>query len=234
MTVNRNGKRVYNEKRCYNERGRVTLEEKELLLISDKNNIIRNTPDYIPPNYNVYLPDITDGKYIQASGIEDLGKIIRNESILSNLSDDFEIELLEQWERYHGFVESGLDLEFNRGNDMGEVLDGGDPSLPPYSLLKNKALAPIDESNLVAIRLSPSSLDTCSGPTVDRTARVQKIIISDVDGSESLEPVANVFATGNAAEAILGGHYNAPGVPISSGIVGAYRIYNSLKSLMEP
>ena len=234
MTVNRNGKRVYNEKRCYNERGRVTLEEKELLLISDKNNIIRNTPDLIPPNYNVYLPDITDGKYIQASSIEDLGKVIRNESILSNLSDDFEVELLEQWERYHGFVESGVDFEFNRGNDMGEVLDGGDPSLPPYSLLKNKALAPIDEINLVAIRLSPSSLDTCSGPTIDRTARVQKIIISDVDGSETLEPVANVFATGNAAEAILGGHYNAPGVPISSGIVGAYRIYNTLKSLIEP
>ena len=234
MTVNRNGKRVYNEKRCYNERGRVTLEEKELLLISDKNNIIRNTPDYIPGKFNVYLPKMSEGKYIEAANIDEMGQKIRNESILSNLSDDFEIELLEQWGRYHSFVESGIDLEFKRGNDMGEILDGGDPTIPPNSLLKNKALAPIDEDNLVAIRLSPSSLDTCSGPTVDRSSRVQKLIVSPVDGSESLKPIANVFATGNAAEAILGGHYTAPGLPISSGIVGAYRIYNSLKSIIEP
>ena len=104
--------------------------------------------------------------------------IIRNQSILGNLSDDFETQLLEQWERYHDFVESGIDLEYHRGNDRGEVLDGGDPTKPPNSLLKNKALAPIDESNLVAIRLSPSSLDTCSGPTVDGQARVQKLIFS--------------------------------------------------------
>ena len=43
-----------------------------------------------------------------------------------------------------------------------------------------------------------------------------------------LEPIPNIFATGNAAEAILGGHYTAPGVPIASGFVGAYRIYKAL------
>ena len=31
-----------------------------------------------------------------------------------------------------------MDLEFKRGNDPGEVLDGGDPTKPPYSNLKNK------------------------------------------------------------------------------------------------
>ena len=45
-----------------------------------------------------------------------------------------------------------------------------------------------------------------------------------------MEPVPNIFATGNAAEAILGGHYTAPGVPIASGFVGAYRIYKALNS----
>ena len=46
--------------------------------------------------------------------------------------------IMLQWGRYHGFVESGVDLEFKRGNDPGEVLDGGDPTKPPYSNLKNK------------------------------------------------------------------------------------------------
>ena len=110
----------------------------------------------------------------------------------------------------------------------------GDPLIPPASLLKNKALAPIDETNLIAIRLLPSTLDTCSGPKVDSSARVQKPIISlSNDGSVSFEPVKNIFAVGNAAEAILGGHYTAPGVPISSGMVGAYRVYNHLLNIKD-
>ena len=112
-----------------------------------------------------------------------------------------------------------------------EVLDGGDPSKAPNSLLKNKAMAPIDESNLVANRLSPSSLDSCSGPHVDQASRVQKIVSLKDDGSEVLEPVENVFVTGNAAGAILYGHYTAGGVPVSSGMVGAYRIFKQLKSV---
>jgi len=231
MTVNRAGKRVYNEKRCYNERGRVTLDEKELLLITDKTNIQKNTPG-VPAKNNAYLPKIDAGEYLEAENLTDLIRVVREHKVLSNLSEDFESNLLEQWGRYHGFVESGVDLEFKRGNDPGEVLDGGDPTKPPYSNLKNKALAPIDEDNLVAIRLSPSSLDTCSGPTVDQNSRVQKIIQLGKGSSENvLEPIPNVFATGNAAEAILGGHYTAGGVPVSSGIVGAYRIYKTLTTV---
>ena len=99
--------------------------------------------------------------------------------------------------------------------------------------MKNQALGAIDETNLVAIRLSPSSLDTCSGPKVDSHSRVQKILSLNSDGTEEVEPVSNVFATGNAAGAILGGHYTAGGVPISSAIVGAYRIHNTLKSIVQ-
>ena len=98
--------------------------------------------------------------------------------------------------------------------------------------MKNKALAPIDENNLIAIRLLPSTLDTCSGPTVDRSSRVQKKTSSYKDGWERFEPVNNVFAVGNAAEAILGGHYTAPGLPLSSGLVGAYRVYYTLNEVI--
>jgi len=69
MTVNRAGKRVYNEKRCYNERGRVTLDEKELLLITDKNNIQKNTPG-VPAKNNAYLPKIDAGEYLEAKTLQ--------------------------------------------------------------------------------------------------------------------------------------------------------------------
>ena len=235
MTVNRQGKRVYNEKRCYNERGQITLIEKELLLITDKINLKRNTPSNvgIPAKFNAYLPSLMEGSYIEADSLHDLTRKVRNQRMMKNISDDFESELWHQWSRYHRFVDSGVDLEFQRGNDVGEVLDGGDPSIPPASLLKNKALAPIDETDLIAIRLLPSTLDTCSGPKVDSSSRVQKPTISSNDGSISFEPVNNIFAVGNAAEAILGGHYTAPGVPISSGMVGAYRIYNYLLNIKD-
>ena len=232
LTVNRNGKRVYNEKQCYNKRGKVTLEEKELLLITDEDNIENNTPHFpyselfMPNKYSAYLPTLNEGKYIHASSIEELGQIVRGQGILGNISANFEQELVEQWTRYLEFVDSGVDWEFQRGNDYGEVLDGGDPSLPPASELKNKAMAPINENKLIAVRLLPSSLDTCSGPTVDRSARVQKL--SQVGNTKTFEPVKNIFAVGNAAEAILGGHYNAPGIPIASGFVGAYRVYTTL------
>ena len=228
MTVNREGKRVYNEKRCYNERGRVTLIEKELLLITDKNNLKRNTPNLVPGKYNAYLPSVHEGSYIEASSLYDLTQQVRDQGIMKNISDDFESELWHQWMRYHQFVESGIDLEFQRGNDVGEVLDGGDPSIPPASLLKNKAMAPIDESNLIAIRLLPSTLDTCSGPKVDSSCRVQKPVNPVNIGIEDFEAVGNIFAVGNANEAILGGHYTAPGLPLSSGLVGAHRVYAHL------
>ena len=234
MTVNRQGKRVYNEKRCYNERGRITLVEKELLLITDKNNLRRNTPNSgIPARFDAYLPGLIEGSYIEADSLHDLTRKVRNQRMMKNISEDFESELWHQWSRYHRFVDSGVDLEFQRGNDVGEVLDGGDPSIPPASLLKNKALAPIDETDLIAIRLLPSTLDTCSGPKVDSNSRVQKPTISSNDGSISFEPVKNIFAVGNAAESILAGHYTAPGVPISSGMVGACRIYNYLFNIIK-
>ena len=171
MTVNRQGKRVYNEKRCYNERGQITLVEKELLLITDKNNLKRNTPNAgIPARFDAYLPGLIEGSYIEADSLHDLTRKVRNQRMLKNISVDFESELWHQWSRYHKFVDSGVDLEFQRGNDVGEVLDGGDPSILPASLLKNKALAPIDETDLIAIRLLPSTLDTCSGPKVDSSS----------------------------------------------------------------
>ena len=231
LTVNGSGKRVYNEKRSYNERGKTTLQEKELLLITDKNNILHNTPAFVPSKYSAYLPTLNEGAYIEASSLEELSKIVREERVLRNISGDFEMELLEQWTRYHSFVETGIDLEFHRGNDIGEIVDGGNPLLPPANQLKNKALAPIDEKNLVAIRLLPSSLDTCSGPKVDHASRVQKLTDPEIGGCESFEPVRNVFAVGNCAEAILGGHYNAGGLPVSSGLVGAYRVYTALREV---
>ena len=89
-------------------------------------------------------------------------------------------------------------------------------------------MAPIDESNLIAIRLLPSTLDTCSGPKVDSSCRVQKPVNSSNIGIEDFEAVENIFAVGNANEAILGGHYTAPGLPLSSGLVGAHRVYAHL------
>ena len=131
MTVNRQGKRVYNEKRCYNERGQITLIEKELLLITDKNNLKRNTPSNvgIPAKFNAYLPSLMEGSYIEADSLHDLTQKVRNQRMLKNISEDFESELWRQWSRYHNFVDSGVDLEFQRGNDIGEVLDGGEFSI---------------------------------------------------------------------------------------------------------
>ena len=71
-----------------------------------------------------------------------------------------------------------------------------------------------------------------TGPTIPKTPDLVWCLCVNFSGygpsEHVLEPIPNIFATGNAAEAILGGHYTAPGVPIASGFVGAYRIYKAL------
>ena len=60
-----------------------------------QNNIQKNTPG-VPAKNNAYLPKIDAGEYLEAENLTDLIRVVREHKVLSNLSEDFEINLLEQ------------------------------------------------------------------------------------------------------------------------------------------
>jgi hypothetical protein len=209
IVVNGDGQRVYNEKLVYSNRAQHKYNE--LLVITDTANLKRfSQTRFCPPSMCVYLPHPSQGAYTKGRSVEDLCENLRMEESFT-MNNGFESNLVKQVALYHKFVETGIDLQFQRGTQAGEYRDG-----PELSKYKNNSLHPLNTSKLVAMALYPSSLDTSSGPCVDEYSRV----LRESDG----QPVPNIFAIGNCSASIVQGHYIAPGIPISSCMVGAYRM----------
>jgi 3-oxosteroid 1-dehydrogenase len=110
-------------------------------------------------------------------------------------------------ERFNGFVESGKDDDFGRG-DSGYDRYYGDPTIKP-----NPCLSPIDRAPFYAITMVPGDLGTKGGLRTDVDARVLR-----EDGSV----VAGLYAAGNASAPVMGHTYAGPGATIGPAITFGY------------
>jgi FAD binding domain/NAD(P)-binding Rossmann-like domain len=209
FVVNRTGNRVYNEKLSYARRGKVCFENGYLLAIMDGKNLAdwsTSIPLY-DPLQNAWLPAQCDGNYIHGGSVEELETNLKAASI--DVDADFAQNLKAQLERFNTYAANGVDEEFGR-HSFDRTIEN--PDTP--------AMAPVDETDLYAVKLIPSTLDTCSGPFVDSNNQVWY--------ESTDEPVPGVYAVGNAACSITRGLYNSPGTPTFQAFVGAYRAARSI------
>ena len=216
MVVDSKGNRVYDEKLVYNIRGKTTAKYGELILVSDRRNVKRYVTDtvFIPKKYGPAVPPPRSQKHVKAKSVRELCQLLKADENFK-VEAEFETNFQKQFEQYQSFARKGKDTSFNRGEQSGEVLDTDRLAKTP-----NRAMMPLDESRLVALKLHASTLGTCSGPVVDKDSRVVQ-----EDGSS----VSNIYAVGNCSASILGGNYVAPGVPVSAAIVGALRTCRAIK-----
>lgn len=213
MVVNKQGRRVYNEKWPYSRRGKVCLDEGHLIAVMDRKNLELRTQALwlLPSEQNLYLPDINSGVYIHAASPEQLASKLAHRSLVE---PGFMETFVGQLTRYNGYAEAGVDEEFSRHDYIKQQEPQDTPNM-----------SPIDTTDLFALVLLPSALDTCSGPTVDQDSHVLY--------AEDSSPVPGIYAAGNAACSLTHGFYLAPGIPTFSAFVHAHRAAASIKVEME-
>lgn len=108
--------------------------------------------------------------------------------------------LIATVERFNGFAAAGTDEDFGRGDDEFD------------RYFADPTLVPVTQGPFWAARLLLSDLGTKGGLVTDADARVLRR-----DGS----PIAGLYAAGNTAASMTGGHYPGPGIPIGTAMVFA-------------
>jgi hypothetical protein len=102
-------------------------------------------------------------------------------------------------ERFNGFAAAGVDEDFGRGASLYDRFYG-DPDVHP-----NPNLGAIAEPPFFALPVHPGAIGTKGGPRIDAHARVL-----GTDG----EPIAGLYAAGNAAASPMGSGYPGAGSTI--------------------
>jgi 3-oxosteroid 1-dehydrogenase len=109
--------------------------------------------------------------------------------------------------RFNGFCATGIDLDFQRG-DNAYADYWGDPTSKP-----NSSLGSIAEPPFWAVPLVPGDVGTCGGAVTDEHARVLRADGSVIDG---------LYAAGNCAAPLAGPHYIGAGLSIGASSVFGY------------
>ena len=203
ILVNRAGKRFVNEAANYNAMG------KALHAFDAGTHSYANLPYWliIDQRYKDKYPTFTSPPggpippyMIQADRLEELaGKAgIEPQGLATTVA------------RFNQMVRNGHDDDFNRGdNSYDNFYMWGDPAFdPPY-----RTLGLIDQGPFYAVKMESGALGTCGGPKTNGEAQV-------LDWSGN--PIAGLYAAGNAMAAVLGEAYGGAGGTLGPGMTFGY------------
>ena len=202
MLVDASGQRFVNEARSYMEQGRAAYARNSVSraipawMIMDSRHRKRYMFGYQPPGR---MP-----KAWVANGW------VRQDTTIAGLAHQCGIDpegLERTVERFNGFCKTGVDTDFQRG-DNAYAAYWGDPTNKP-----NPSLGSIAEPPFWAAPLVPGDVGTCGGAITDEHARVLR-----EDGS----PIEGLYAAGNCAAPLAGPYYAGAGLSIGASSVFGY------------
>jgi 3-oxosteroid 1-dehydrogenase len=224
--VNKEGRRVANEKLAYNEMAQVFFqwdgarsEYPNLLLIAiwDQRSQDHSASD----EYGRFIvPPGTDASHvIKGATLAALSKAIgeRLERYKAStggltLAPDFEKSLAATIQRFNGFASGGKDFDFKRGEREVELLFNG--SVAPSPSAPNSTMFPIAEGGpYYAALLTGGNLDTKGGPKTNVCGQV----VDDLD-----KPIAGLYGVGNCVASASARAYWAGGATIGPILAFAY------------
>jgi succinate dehydrogenase/fumarate reductase flavoprotein subunit len=110
--------------------------------------------------------------------------------------------------RYNGFAETGVDIDFGKGETELNRFNG-DASHKP-----NPCIGPIAKPPFYAVAVWPADIAVSTGLATDADARVL-----DTDG----KAIPGLYACGNDMASVMAGSYPGPGTTLGPAIVFAYR-----------
>ena len=106
---------------------------------------------------------------------------------------------------FNRHAHEGRDPEYGRGDTPYDRMQGDAEHSGP-----NPCVAPIERGPFYAVRIVPGSLGTFAGLAVNPHAQVQ-----DAHGT----PIDGLYAAGNDASSVMGGHYPSGGITLGPALV---------------
>ncbi|BCH21165.1 FAD-dependent oxidoreductase [Mesorhizobium sp. L-8-3] len=229
--VDRNGKRVTNEKLAYNESAQAFFawdparsEYPNLVLaaIWDRRSQEHSASD----EYGRFIvPEGADDRHvIKGATLAELSRNIRarlekHAGRIGGLalSGNFEKNLAATIERFNGFAREGRDLDFRRGERQVELLFNGPAAESPAA--PNPTMYPIaGEGPYYAALLTGGNLDTKGGPVTSPDGQVL-----DHTGT----PIAGLYGVGNCVASASARAYWAGGATLGPILAFAYLAANA-------
>ena len=110
--------------------------------------------------------------------------------------------------RYNGFAETGIDIDFGKGETELNRFNGDANHKP------NPCVGPLIEPPFYALAVWPADIAVSTGLATDADARVL-----GHDG----KPIPGLYACGNDMASVMAGSYPGPGTTLGPAIVFAYR-----------
>lgn len=224
--VNKEGRRVANEKLAYNEMAQVFFqwdgaksEYPNLLLIAiwDQRSQDHSASD----EYGRFIvpPGAADAQVIKGATLAALTKAIgerleRYKAATGGLALalDFEKALGATIQRFNGFASGGRDFDFKRGERQVELLFNG--TVAPSPSAPNPTMFPIaEEGPFYAALLTGGNLDTKGGPKTNVAGQV----VDDQD-----KPIPGLYGVGNCVASASARAYWAGGATIGPILAFAY------------
>jgi succinate dehydrogenase/fumarate reductase flavoprotein subunit len=118
------------------------------------------------------------------------------------------IQFCKTVERYNGFAETGIDVDFGKGEiELNRF--NGDASHKP-----NPCIGPLATPPFYAVAVWPADIAVSTGLATDADARVL--------GGDG-QPIPGLYACGNDMASVMAGSYPGPGTTLGPAIVFAYR-----------
>jgi 3-oxosteroid 1-dehydrogenase len=224
--VNKEGRRVANEKLAYNEMAQVFFqwdgarsEYPNLLLVAiwDQRSQDHSASD----EYGRFIvpPGTDDSHVVKGATLAALSKAIgerleRYKAATGGLAltPDFEKTLAATIQRFNGFASGGKDFDFRRGERQVELLFNG--SVAPSPSAPNPTMFPIAEKGpYYGALLTGGNLDTKGGPKTN----VDGQVVNDQD-----KPIPGLYGVGNCVASASARAYWAGGATIGPILAFAY------------
>jgi hypothetical protein len=220
ILVNREGRRVVNEKLNYNQRAQVHFDwdaanylyrNQFLFMVYDA-----RTAEHFAGMEPIPAKGAVNPAVIRVDTLAEVGPAIdRRLATLAprvlqfTLSDAFGSSLRETVARYNAFAKKGVDEDFHRGETVHEGIFHGPAQ--PGNELPNHMMHPLREKGpYYAVILAAGTYGTRGGPEINSSAQVLHA---------SGRPIEGLYGAGNCIASPAGGGYWGGGAQIGPAIV---------------
>jgi succinate dehydrogenase/fumarate reductase flavoprotein subunit len=136
---------------------------------------------------------------------------LKRDNTLDGLATQIGVDargLRETIARYNGFAQTGVDIDFGKGETELNRFNGDETRSP------NPCIGPITTAPYYALELWPADIAVSTGLSTDRDARVL---------DEDRRVIPGLYACGNDMASPMSGSYPGPGTTLGPGMVFAYR-----------